>query len=366
MSFFRKRWVVSLAGLIAVAALVALAVLAWDRTSPEDQLTQLATPVPTLQTAQQPPDNTDETVFGSPTPWPTYTPRPTYFLTSTPVDRQAQPTVTPVPKPTRPHPRLDVQPLITTKAGNTYQGNTYNLVTMPRDEWFSTPGAQGELCKLDVSPNGQWVAITMCGGEGYSAIFVREIDGDLAIQIGVPVNKGDSRFDPTSFQGWFPDSQRVLLLSEWGTLGISDITSGEFSRLSEVDQFITDAAIDPKGDIIVTTNIQGESLNFINTKGDLLITMPTPLDYPGDRPENLVWSDDGSRIAFTWDQGVAGGLGPVWIINTEKYTTSLLGPEDASFLSPQWLPGSEGILVINRYNTSEGRTALQLGVGHHR
>ncbi len=354
MSFFRKRWVVSLAGLIAVAALVALAVLAWDRTSPEDQLTQLATPVPTLQTAQQPPVNSDEPVFESSMPTPTPTPRPR--PTSTPVDRQAQPMVTPVPMPTRPHPRLDVQPLVAAKAENTYN---FNLVTMPRDEWFSTPGAQGELCEMDISPNGEWAAIQLCTTEGLYLSYLVNLKHGTTIAADITMISPD---DPakrvlkrsTWFRGWFPDSKRILRMSGW--IEIFDITTGETHRLTPQEQTVTDASVSPDGKVIAYTTIEGDQVRFIDVAGNLLNSVSAPEPQPGVRPKFLSWSSDGRYLAFIWDQIVSqfNSYGPLWILEVESGKEQPLSVYQEFDSFPAWSPQSDEIVVVRRENMDNG------------
>lgn len=94
----------------------------------------------------------------------------------------------------------------------TVTGYTYRLVTIPRE----TFKGQGELCDLQVSPDGRYAAVSICATEGVIFdVFIVDLAQGTGFQIGIcqqDMTQG-CRFKPTWFRGWFPDSRRVLLIT---------------------------------------------------------------------------------------------------------------------------------------------------------
>ncbi len=217
-------------------------------------------------------------------------------------------------------------PLVKTAAGNTYR-----LVTLPRDT-FEGPG---ELCDLQVSPDGRYATVSLCATEGVIFdVFIVNLAQGTGFQIGIcqPDREHGCRFKPTWFRGWFPDSRRVLLMSDW--LEILDIETKESQRITPEGETVTDAAVSPDGKTIAYTTIKGDRLIFIDTTGRLLNPVPAPSPKPGARPEAIVWSPDGRFVAYIWDQTVIqfNSFGPLWVVDVRTGKQWQLGriPEEAT------------------------------------
>lgn len=205
--------------------------------------------------------------------------------------RSPLPTPTRAPVPPKPIPSVAVDPLV-----KTTMGNTYRLITVPQ----GTFKGQGELCDLQVSPDGRYTAVSICATEGVIFdVFIVDLVRGRGFQIGIcHLDRTQGcRFKETWFRGWFPDSRRVLLMSDW--LEIQDIETGESRRITPEGETVTDAAVSPDGQTIAYTIIQGDRLIFIDTTGRLLHEVPAPSPKPGARPEFISWSPmDDSLLTF--------------------------------------------------------------------
>ena len=257
-------------------------------------------------------------------------------------------TVPPIPTIPPAIPSVVAEPLIRTR-----NGNAFKLVYMPSAEWFSQPGAQGQLCDLRVSPDGKRVALTMCA-ETLSKVYLVDLASGNFILANIS-DATDTRLSPyikpTWFRGWFPDSKHILLLSDW--LEIRDIETGESRRITSKDETVTDAAVSPNGEKIVYTRIQGDMLKFIDVNGGLFASVLGPSPKPGNRPENLTWSPNGKWVAYTWDQGIVGYAGPLWIVDVDSNTSRQLSPPGVYDLGVTWAPDSTNILVSRRENAED-------------
>lgn len=266
------------------------------------------------------------------------------------VIRSPLPTPTLVPMPPKPIPTVAIAPLVRTSTGHTYR-----LVTIPRE----TFQGQGELCDLQVSPDGRYAAVSICATEGVIFdVFIVDLAQGAGFQVGIcqqDMTQG-CRFKPTWFRGWFPDSRRVLLMSDW--LEILDLESGARKRITPEGETVTDAAVSPDGKTIAYTLIQGDGLIFRDTDGHLLNQMPAPSPKPGARPEGITWSPDGQFIACVWDRivGQFNNYGPIWIVDMRTGTQWQLSPEGVFDSFPTWSPQGDRLLVVRRENM-ENRSA---------
>lgn len=257
------------------------------------------------------------------------------------------PTPTPVPVPPKPIPTVVIAPLVRTATGYTYR-----LVTIPRE----TFKGQGELCDLQVSPDGHYAAVSICATEGVIFdVFIVDLAQGAGFQIGIcqqDMTQG-CRFKPTWFRGWFPDSRRVLLMSDW--LEILDIESGERKRITPEGETVTDAAVSPDGKTIAYTLIQGDRLIFRDAAGHLLNQVPAPSPKPGDRPEGIAWSPDGRFIAYIWDQTVIqfNSFGPLWVTDVQSGKQWELSPKEVFDGFPTWSPQGDRLLVVRRENMED-------------
>ncbi len=261
--------------------------------------------------------------------------------------RSPLPTPISIPAPPKPIPVVTVIPLIKTVAGNTYR-----LVTLPRDT-FEGPG---ELCDLQVSPDGHYAAVSLCATEGVIFdVFIVDLVQGTGFQIGIcqPDRERGCRFKPTWFRGWFPDSRHVLLMSDW--LEILDIETKELQRITSEGETVTDAAVSPDGKTIAYTTIQGDQLIFIDTTGRLLNQVPAPSPKPGARPEGIVWSPDGRFVAYIWDQAVIqfNNFGPLWVVDVRTGKQWQLSPNGVFDSFPTWSPQGDQILVVRRENMED-------------
>lgn len=261
--------------------------------------------------------------------------------------RSPLPTPTQVPVPPKPIPSVAVDPLIKTATGNTYR-----LITLPRE----TFKGQGELCALEASPDGRYVAVSICATEGVIFdVFIVDLVHGTGFQIGIcHLDKTNGcRFKETWFRGWFPDSRRVLLMSDW--LEILDIETGESQRITPEGETVTDAAVSPDGNTIAYTVIQGDRLIFRDTTGRLLHEVPAPSPKPGDRPEFISWSPNGRFIAYIWDQTVIqfNSFGPLWVMDVQTGKQWPLSPEGVFDSFPTWSPQGDQILVVRRENMED-------------
>ncbi len=257
------------------------------------------------------------------------------------------PTPTQVPVPPKPIPSVAVDPLIKTATGNTYR-----LITLPRE----TFKGQGELCALEASPDGRYVAVSICATEGVIFdVFIVDLVHGTGFQIGIcHLDKTNGcRFKETWFRGWFPDSRRVLLMSDW--LEILDIETGESQRITPEGETVTDAAVSPDGNTIAYTVIQGDRLIFRDTTGRLSHEVSAPSPKPGDRPEFISWSPNGRFIAYIWDQTVIqfNSFGPLWVMDVQTGKQWPLSPEGVFDSFPTWSPQGDQILVVRRENMED-------------
>ena len=261
--------------------------------------------------------------------------------------RSPLPTPTPVPMPPKPIPMVAIAPLVRTATGYTYR-----LVTIPRE----TFKGQGELCDLQVSPDGRYAAVSICATEGVIFdVFIVDLAQGAGFQVGIcqqDMTQG-CRFKPTWFRGWFPDSRRVLLMGDW--LEILDLESGERKQITPEGETVTDAAVSPDGKTIAYTLIQGDSLIFRDTDGHWLNQMPAPSPKPGARPEGITWSPDGQFIAYIWDQTVIqfNSFGPLWMMDVRTGHQWQLSPEGVFDSFPTWSPQGDGLLVVRRENMED-------------
>lgn len=72
-------------------------------------------------------------------------------------------------------------------------------------------------------------------------------------------------------------------------------------------------------------------------------------DNPGGRtPGSLLWDDDGSRLAFTFDDGESNGL---WVLDAESGDRVLHGREESDGLGKidamHWTPGGDALLLVS-------------------
>ena len=263
------------------------------------------------------------------------------------VIRSPLPTPTLVPMPPKPIPTVAIAPLVRTSTGHTYR-----LVTIPRE----TFQGQGELCDLQVSPDGRYAAVSICATEGVIFdVFIVDLAQGAGFQVGIcqqDMTQG-CRFKPTWFRGWFPDSRRVLLMSDW--LEILGLESGARKRITPEGETVTDAAVSPDGKTIAYTLIQGDGLIFRDTDGHLLNQMPAPSPKPGARPEGITWSPDGQFIACVWDRivGQFNNYGPIWIVDMRTGTQWQLSPEGVFDSFPTWSPQGDRLLVVRRENMED-------------
>ncbi|MBO9394664.1 MAG: hypothetical protein J7458_17270, partial [Caldilinea sp.] len=126
-------------------------------------------------------------------------PSPLASPTPAVLTRSPLPTPTPVPVPPRAIPAVAVDPLVQTATGNTYR-----LVTVRRDAFQGL----GELCNLQVSPNGRYAAVSLCATEGVIFdVFIVDLAQGAGFQVGICLQgmTQGCRFKPTWFRGWFPD-----------------------------------------------------------------------------------------------------------------------------------------------------------------
>ena len=266
---------------------------------------------------------------------------------SEPVDQRI---VTPVPTLLAAIPTVDITPI------SLQNGRSFNLIMMPQDRWLDGPFAP---CDLDASPDGKWAAISIGSGEGWQSVTLVDTANGHGFSVNM-ITQFDLRTAPveksTWFRGWFPDSKRVLLMSDW--LEILDIQAGERRAATpDVGQpdhvTVTDAAISPDGQTIVYTTIDGNALYLISTEGKQRITIQSPAPQPGDRPENLTWSPDGEWIAYTWDQGIAFGAGPLWLVDASGENARQLSPSGTHEVMIAWAPDSSRVLIARRENTND-------------
>lgn len=263
------------------------------------------------------------------------------------VIRSPLPTPTPVPVPPRSIPTVAVEPLV-----RTITGYTYRLITVPRE----TFKGQGELCDLQSSPDGRYAAVSVCATEGVIFdVFVVDLAQGTGYQIGIcHLDRTQGcRFKETWFRGWFPDSRRVLLMSDW--LEILDIETGESRRITPEGETVTDAAVSPDGTTIAYTIIQGDRLIVSDTGGRLLHEVSAPSPKPGARPEGMIWSPDGRFIAYVWDQTVIqfNSFGPLWVMDVQTGEQRSLSPEGVFDGFPIWSPHGDHILVVRRENMED-------------
>jgi len=263
------------------------------------------------------------------------------------VIRPPLPTPTPVGGPPQPIPVVAIAPLVRTSTGHTYR-----LVTLPRE----TFKGQGELCDLQVSPDGRYAAVSICATEGVIFdVFIVDLAQGAGFQIGIcqqDMTQG-CRFKPTWFRGWFPDSRRVLLMSDW--LEILDLESGERKRITPEGETVTDAAVSPDGKTIAYTLIQGDGLIFRDTDGHLLNQVLAPSPKPGVTPDLITWSPNGQFVAYVWDMivGQFNNYGPIWIVDMRTGNQWQLSPEGVFDSFPTWSPQGDRLLVVRRENMED-------------
>ena len=263
------------------------------------------------------------------------------------VIRSPLPTPTPVPSPPKPILAVAIAPLVRTSTGHTYQ-----LVSIPRE----TFKGQGELCDLQVSPDGRYAAISLCATEGVIFdVFIVDLAQGAGFQIGIcqqDMTQG-CRFKPTCFRGWFPDSRQVLLMSDW--LEILDIQTGESRRITPEGETVTDAAVSPDGKTTAYTLIQGDRLIFVDTTGRSLNKVPAPSPKPGVTPDLIAWSPNGQFIAYVWDRivGQFNNYGPIWILDVGTGNQWQLSPDGVFDGFPIWSPQGDQILVVRRENIED-------------
>ena len=271
-------------------------------------------------------------------------PTPPYPISLTPCPYYLTPPAQPIDLfPPQPTATLAIPNLSTESQIKTLSGKTFNLILASNN--YQGPG---ELCDMRPSPNGLAVALYLCSGEGMSRVLIiTDIAKGTAIAGGISDASGVRPYDkPTWFRGWFPDSKHVLLMSDW--LEILNIETGEHQRITSESETVTDGAVSPDGQKIIYTRIQGDILEFIDTNGNLLKSIPSPSPKPGNRPENLTWSLDGKWVAYTRDQGTSYYAGPLWVINTSTSQMKQLSPSGVYDLSPRCPPDSATLLVVRR------------------
>lgn len=231
-------------------------------------------------------------------------------------------------------------------------GGTYRLVTVPRE----TSREQRELCDLQVSPDGRYAAVSVCATEGVIFyVFIADLVQGTGFQIGIcQLDRAPGcRFKPTWFRGWFPDSRRVLLMSDW--LEILDIETGESQRITPEGETVTDAAVSPDGKTIAYTIIQGDRLLFVDATGRLLNEVLAPSPQSGSRAEGITWSPDGQLLAYIWDQTVIqfNSFGPLWVMEVQTGKQWQLSLEGVFDSFPTWSPQGDQILVVRRENMED-------------
>lgn len=263
------------------------------------------------------------------------------------VIRSPLPTPTPVPVPPRSIPAVAVEPLV-----RTITGHTYRLITVPRE----TFKGQGELCDLQSSPDGRYAAVSVCATEGVIFdVFIVDLAQGTGFQIGIcHLDRTQGcRFKETWFRGWFPDSRRVLLMSDW--LEILDIETGESRRITPEGETVTDAAVSPDGETIAYTIIQGDRLIFIDATGRLLNRVPAPSPKPGVTPDLITWSPNGRFVAYIWDRivGQFNNYGALWIVDAQTNEHWPLSPDGVFDSFPTWSPQGDHILVVRRENMED-------------
>lgn len=274
-------------------------------------------------------------------------PSPLASPTPAVLTRSPLPTPTPVPVPPRAIPAVAVDPLVQTATGNTYR-----LVTVRRDAFQGL----GELCNLQVSPNGRYAAVSLCATEGVIFdVFIVDLAQGAGFQVGICLQgmTQGCRFKPTWFRGWFPDSRRVLLMSDW--LEILNLESGERKQITPEGETVTDAAVSPDGKTIAYTLIQGDGLIFRDTDGHLLNQVLAPSPKPGVTPDLITWSPNGQFVAYVWDRivGQFNNYGPIWIVDMRTGNQWQLSPEGVFDSFPTWSPQGDRLLVVRRENMED-------------
>ena len=267
--------------------------------------------------------------------------------------------ITPVPIPTL---ALPIPSVVTGPPVTTREGNTYRLVAVPRD----TPRARGELCDLSIAPDGRLAAVSMCATEGIiSDVFIVDIATGTGARIGIPLSTSgpDQRLlglKETWFRGWFPDSARVLLMSD--LLQIYDIKSGQGQRVSPEGEIVTDAAVSPDGKVIAYTTIEGGSLRIIDLEGHLVQEIPAPSPKPGVRPESITWSPDGQFVVYVWDRivGQFNLWGSLWGAEVASGKQWQLSPDGVYDGFPVWSPQGNEVLITRRENMEDSSADFAL------
>ena len=290
------------------------------------------------------------TIIASPTPRPFVSPTsPSY----PPPGGQAyipQPTTTPA------------LPTITRGAYvHTQSGNTFELLFVRSDYSQS-----GELCEMYLSPDGQKAALFLCNTEGKAQVLIVDlVTGDYfnANITAVDDYSGKTYGRQTWFRGWFPDSKRVLLMSGW--LEILNVETGEWQMVTSgsFDESISDAAVSPDGQRIVYTALQLlGTLKLIDADGHPIGEWLPPSPKPGDIPDGLSWSPNGSIVAFIWDQIVSQfNYGPLWVLDPQTMEQRQLSPEGVYDSSPIWSPQGDHILIVRRENMDDDAANFDLG-----
>ena len=247
-------------------------------------------------------------------------------------------------------------------SAHTQSGNTFELLFVGLNYSQS-----GELCEMYLSPDGQKAALFMCHTEGKAQVLIVDLaSGNYfdAVIIGVSGYSGDPFAKRTWFRGWFPDSKRVLLMSDW--LEILNVETGERQMVTSgsFDETVSDAAVSPDGQRIVYTALQlSGALKLVGADGLQIGESPPPSPKPGVRPRGLTWSPSGSLVAFVWDQivGQFNNYGPLWVLDPQTMEQRPLSPEGVYDSSPIWSPQGDQILVVRRENMDNDAANFDLG-----
>jgi len=362
----------SLAGvliLIGVAVILALA-LSRQATLPEPTATLVKVhdkPSPTATATSGP-------AFDSPVQTPTPTARPTSTRPPEPPTRAPTPTYTPGPPTLTPEllstliPGLQVFVFATTgekypeiyriemnPASSTVE-STHLVSTV--DLWRS----RTYVSQLYPSPDGKRVAVSWAYGDG-GATFVSILevnDGRVTPLLG----KGAEERQRALFLDWSPDGNNVLVLgfstnSDLGdSVWLVDVRTHEYYPLDikEVSdpQRVLSASFSPDGKAIVYAQTDGYRCGSkmwrlaLDGPGRRLL-----YEDPELRVEDVLWSPDGSHIAFTQWQETDDlddfALGELWVMKADGSERRLLGPVEIGYYKrfvPVWSPNGQRIAFV--------------------
>jgi Tol biopolymer transport system component len=260
------------------------------------------------------------------TPWPTFTPYPSPTMRPGPTDTPI-PLVSPAPD------AAGTIQYLTRQIDGPLDLRAFSVDSIGKPE--SVPVQRFPAVKIAdewifLSPDGKRLAFTGMWGAG----------GTLDFNTGL-IQPFSPSLNFVMFYNWFPDSIRVLIKADDGSLRIGDPTSGEQVRIVPGYGDIDGAAVSPDGSTVVYSHghdfVTPTEVWMVNADGrDAQLLF----DMPGDI-YNFAWSPDGKEIAFLGD-----GL---MVMDANGLNLRKLGNfsiPQCYFTPPLWSPDSRSLAIV--------------------